>query len=165
SSNDVDEIAAFERDIALDAATELGEPEQLSLFTALSAVATGIVVHTVTAEGIAFDDEPDTAPGWSAADGEGDGGLELDLVLPDIPTDAGFARDEHRSVAEVKDELRAKNAWVAQRLVDLTGLSHREVNAEMNRRAGVTKVTLATVEQLERRLRYAESWLLRARGR
>ncbi|MGD9999097.1 MAG: DEAD/DEAH box helicase [Ilumatobacteraceae bacterium] len=168
SSTESDELAEFERDLALDPLSEVGEPEQLSLFSALSAVATGIVVHTVTADGVAFDDEPDAAPGWNGEgrDGsDGGGGAELDLVLPDIPTDAGFARDEHRSVAEVKDELRAKNAWVAQRLVDLTGLSHREVNAEMNRRAGVAKVTLATVEQLERRLRYAESWLLRARGR
>ena len=85
-------------------------------------------------------------------------------MLPDIPTDAGFARDETRSVAEVKEDLRAKNAWIAQRLVDMTGLSHGKVNAEMNRLAGVTKVTMATTEQLERRLRYAESWLRRTRG-
>jgi hypothetical protein len=164
-SSETDELAAFERDIALDSVDEMGEPEQLSLFSALSAVATGVAVHTVTADGIAFDDEPDWVEGPLAnSDGAG-AGLELDLVLPDIPTDAGFARDHHRSVAEVKDDLRAKNAWVAQRLVDLTGLSHRQVNAEMNRRAGVTKVTLATVEQLERRLRHAESWLLRVRGR
>jgi hypothetical protein len=31
----------------------------------------------------------------------------------------------------------------------------------MNRLAGVTRVATATTEQLERRLRYAESWLRR----
>ena len=151
-----------EAEAAFDSVDEFGEPEQLSLFSALSAVATGIVVHTISADGVAYDDEPDSPP---AAEHLDDSALvELDLVLPDIPTDAGFARDESRSVAEVKDDLRAKNAWVAQRLVDLTGLSHGKVNAEMNRLAGVTKVTMATTEQLERRLRYAESWLRRTRG-
>ena len=53
----------------------------------------------------------------------------------------------------------------SMRLVDLTGLSHGKVNAEMNRLAGIAKVSAATTEQLERRLRYAESWLRRTRGR
>ena len=82
-----------------------------------------------------------------------------------MPTDAGFARDDTRSVAEIKDDLRARNALVAQRLVDLTGMGHGKVNAEMNRLAGVAKVSSATTDQLERRLRYAESWLRRVRGR
>ena len=86
-------------------------------------------------------------------------------MLPEIPTDAGFVRDGSRSTAEIKDDLRTRNAAVAQRLVDLTGLSHGKVNAEMNRLAGVAKVSSATTDQLERRLRYAESWLRRARGR
>ena len=161
-----DTVFTPEGEAAFDSVDELGDPEQLSLFSALSAVATGITVHTVTADGTAaYDDEPD-APDWmTSGDDDPDAPMvELDLVLPDIPTDAGFARDDTRSVAEVKDDLRAKNAYVAQRLVDLTGLSHPKVNAEMNRLAGVTKVTMATTEQLERRLRYAESWLRRARG-
>jgi superfamily II DNA or RNA helicase len=157
-----DALATAERDpAALDELAdhlEPGGPEQLSLFSVLSAVATGMSVHTVTAEGLAFDDELDpVVPDPAAADG-------LDLVLADIPTDAGFRRDDSRSVAEVKDDLRSRNAWVAQRLVDLTGMSHPKVNAEMNRLAGVTKVASATTEQLERRLRYAESWLRRVRG-
>jgi hypothetical protein len=35
----------------------------------------------------------------------------------------------------------------------------------MNRLAGVSKVATATTDQLERRLRYAESWLRRLRAR
>jgi lipase chaperone LimK len=89
----------------------------------------------------------------------------LDLLLPDIPTDAGWSRDLGRSVAEVKQDLRARNAAVAQRLVDLTGLSHGKVNAEMNRLASVAAVGAATTDQLERRLRQAEAWLGRIRGR
>ena len=168
-----DEVASVEREAALDSSTVVDEPEQLSLFSVLSAVATGMSVHTVTAEGVAFDDEPEFAPLDPDADsddpddldGTAAGTAPLDLHLPEIPTDAGFVREGSRSTAEIKDDLRARNAFVAQRLVDLTGLSHGKVNAEMNRLAGVAKVSAATVEQLERRLRYAESWLRRARGR
>ena len=53
---------------------------------------------------------------------------------------------------------------VAKRLVDLTGWNHAKVQAEMNRLAGVTRVATATTDQLERRLRYAESWLRRLRA-
>ena len=123
-------------------------------------------MHTVTAEGVAFDDEPEFADWLRPADDDPDASVApLDLHLPEIPTDAGFVRDGQRSIAEIKEDLRARNAFVAQRLVDLTGLSHGKVNAEMNRLAGIAKVSAATTEQLERRLRYAESWLRRARGR
>jgi len=157
-----DEVADVDAAAELDRAETAEDPEQLSLFSVLSAVATGVSVHTVTAEGVAFDDEPDAIDGWDAPH---DGDAPLDLHLPDIPTDAGFVLEGQRSTAEIKEDLRARNAFVAQRLVDLTGLSHGKVNAEMNRLAGIAKVSAATTEQLERRLRYAESWLRRARGR
>jgi superfamily II DNA or RNA helicase len=153
-----DSMITMEREPEFDSVDEPGDPEQLSLFSVLSAVATGMSVHTVTAEGLAFDDELDPVTPDPDAAGA------LDLVLPEIPTDAGFRRDDTRSVAEVKEDLRSRNAYVAQRLVDLTGMAHGKVNAEMNRLAGVTKVASATTEQLERRLRYAESWLRRVRG-
>jgi ABC-type dipeptide/oligopeptide/nickel transport system ATPase subunit len=68
-----------------------------------------------------------------------------------------------RSVAEIKDELRAANADLAQRLVDLTGWGHARVHAELNRLSGVTSVPSATVDQLDRRRRQAETWLERLR--
>ncbi len=160
-----DEAVDLQRAAEPDPVSTSDDPEQLSLFSVLSAVATGVSVHTVTAEGVAFDDEPEFAP-WAEGDEiDGDAPASLDLHLPDIPTDAGFVREGQRSTAEIKEDLRARNAFVAQRLVDLTGLSHGKVNAEMNRLAGIAKVSAATTEQLERRLRYAESWLRRARGR
>ena len=60
---------------------------------------------------------------------------------------------------EHKRQLRESNASAAQELVHLTGWTHAKVNAELNRRAGVPRVTQATAEQLARRLRHAESWL------
>jgi len=163
ASADGDEFMAAEEEAAFGPASEPGEPEQLSLFSVLSAVATGMKIHTVTAEGVAFDDELAVDVSDQTVDAE----LlaALDLHLPEIPTDAGFVRESGMSIAEIKDDLRARNAFVAQRLVDITGLGHGKVNAEMNRLAGVAKVSAATTEQLDRRLRYAESWLRRARGR
>ena len=92
-------------------------------------------MEAVVLEGVAFDDEPEFAE-WAL---DGDEAIDpaerqpLDLHLPAIPTDAGFVLEGQRSTAEIKEDLRARNAFVAQRLVDLTGLSHGKVNAEMKR--------------------------------
>ena len=44
----------------------------------------------------------------------------------------------------------------------LTGMSHQQVNAELNRRVGVERVGEATLEQLETRRRQAAQWLAAA---
>lgn len=138
-----------------------GESEQLSLFSALSAVVTSVEVHGVVPDGADeighYDDEPDIPePDFDALDDA------LAVELPSIPTASGATpMSGGLSVAERKNDLRTRNAELARRLVDLTGWSHSRVNAEMNRLAGVTKVATATSDQLERRIRYAESWLRR----
>ena len=130
---------------------ELRDPErQLSLFAVISAVATG---H----------DEPHAPWDDDAADDVGsdtpdDHGVVVELADPPrlaaVPSaDPTITRVQH------KRQLRDANASVAQELVHLTGWPHARVNAELNRRAGIAKVTQATTEQLERRLRHAESWL------
>jgi len=132
--------------------------EQLSLFSVVSSTATGITFHAVTESGIElFDDEPDPPDPVFGDD------PDLALDLPDVPTEAGLVPWGSLSVAEQKDDLRTRNADVAKRLVDITGWNHARVQAEMNRLAGVSSVASATVDQLERRLRYAESWLRRLR--
>jgi superfamily II DNA or RNA helicase len=149
-------------DETLDALTHEDDRgiEQLSLFSVVSATATGITIHAVTETGIQmFDDEPEVPEPVFAAD------PQLAVDLPEIPTAAGTLSSGTLSVAERKDDLRTRNAEVAKRLVDITGWNHARVQAEMNRMAGVTKVATATTDQLERRLRYAESWLRRLRGR
>ncbi len=113
-------------------------------------------MHAITEAGVEhFDDEPDPP----MPDFDHDPALALEL--PTVPTEAGLHPWNTLSVAERKDDLRTRNADVAKRLVDMTGWTHPRVQGEMNRLAGVTKVSTATVEQLERRLRYAESWLRR----
>ncbi len=130
--------------------------EQLSLFTVVSSTATGVKFHTVTDQGVHhFDDEPDPPDPIFADD------PNLAVDLPEIPTEAGLVPWGSLSVAEKKDDLRTRNADAAKRLVDLTGWGHAKVQGEMNRLAGISKVSTATVDQLERRLRYAESWLRR----
>ncbi|MDJ0769703.1 MAG: DEAD/DEAH box helicase family protein [Ilumatobacter sp.] len=156
--------------------------EQLSLFSVVSSTATGVTFHAVTEDGVQhidashvdstlvehpggfgtdrldatrFDAEPDV-PEPSFAD---DASLTIDL--PDVPTEAGVVPWGSMSVAEQKDDLRTRNADIAKRLVDITGWNHARVQGEMNRLAGVTKVSTATIEQLDRRLRHGESWLRR----
>lgn len=135
--------------------------EQLSLFSVVSATATGISFHAVTEDGLQtfdpdhFDSEPDPHLPDFGQD------PNLSVELPDVPTEAGLVSWSSLSVAEQKDDLRTRNADLAKRLVDITGWGHARVQGELNRLAGVSKVATATVDQLERRLRYGESWLRR----
>ncbi len=155
SQRDDDELAG-ELDRLVHEADQAAE--QLSLFSVVSSTATGIRVHAITESGVEhFDDEPDPPTP------EFDDDPALSLDLPDVPTEAGLRPWGTLSVAEQKDDLRVRNQDLAKRLVDITGWTHPRVQAEMNRLAGVSKVSTATVEQLQRRLRYSESWLRRLR--
>ena len=160
----------FEVDGGLDAQVHPDDAaEQLALFSVVSATATDVTVHTVTDQGVRYeplfspddldapryDDELEIAEPPFVADSS------LSLDLPEVPTAAGLVPSGSSSVAERKDDLRTRNAHVAKRLVDFTGWNHAKGQGEMNRLAGVTRVATATTEQLERRLRYAESWLRR----
>ncbi len=150
----------FSNDGGLEAqmSAEQADWEQLSLFSVVSSTATGISVHAVTEHGVFhFDDEPDVPEPAFAED------PTLAIELPEIPTEAGMVAWSSLSVAEQKDDLRTRNADVAKRLVDITGWNHARVQGEMNRLAGVSSVAAATIDQLERRLRYSESWLRRLR--
>ena len=130
--------------------------EQLSLFSVVSSTATGITFHAVTEDGVQlFDDEPDPPMPDFPDD------PTLAIELPEIPTDAGLVAWNSLSVAEQKDDLRTRNADLAKRLVDFTGWGHARLQGELNGLAGVTKVSTATIDQLDRRLRYGESWLRR----
>jgi superfamily II DNA or RNA helicase len=139
-----------------------GEPaerdgEQLSLFTVLSATAADAPdAFDVLAETEEPEDEP-------APDAELDRQLVLDLTaLPPTGTRTlGPAGERRRR----RLALRDRNAELARDLAALTGRSHAQVNAELNRLSGVARVAVATVEQLERRARVAGEWLDRERKR
>jgi superfamily II DNA or RNA helicase len=119
--------------------------EQMSLFAALSAVATGSV-------------EPDDEFAYLADDDADEPGFELTLAPP--PPLAGAAvAVEGATRREEKRWLRDANTALARDLAKRTKLSHAKVNAELNKRVGVDKVSAATVPQLQKRLRAAERWL------
>jgi len=139
---------------ALDAARE---EEQLSLFAALSSVATDQEVHAVW-DGDDVDD--DLSP---LLDDDPD--LVLDLAPP--PPLAGDRRSlaelgidlggtAGRTRREEKKRLREQNAELVSVLVRRTGRTPAQVNAELNRLAGIGRITEATVGQLQKRLEVAE---------
>lgn len=123
--------------------------EQLSLFSVISAVAT----HAVDLDGEGEDDP---------LHADDDPSLVLDLGAPPPLgrlAGGGPAVPEGMARTELRDELRAANAEIARRLARRTGWSHAKVNAELNRLAGLARVTEATTSQLASRLRHGETWL------
>ena len=137
-----EEIAAAEG-VAVDRTPK----EQMSLFAAISAVATG------TAEfGPGADDDLRLAE-------DTDDGVLVHLPAPPVPGSSGDAEGLPRH--QHKEALRTSNADRARLIAQLAGLDHRNVNGELNRLAGVRRISEATVGQLESRLRHADRWLQR----
>jgi len=89
----------------------------------------------------------------------GRGGVEM---IVNEASQAALATLKTRK--QEKKELRDANANRVRELVQMTGLGHAQVNGQLNRDAGVDKITEATVVQLERRLRVADSWIRRLVG-
>ncbi len=121
--------------------------DQLSLFAALSAVATGEAAAVAPWNEALPDD-------W--ADGA-DGSIDFELGPPPplaaLPMDGtGLTR------REVKDRLRAANAEAAKDIARVSGLTFAAVNLELNRLAGIRRVTEATESQLQARLQAARRW-------
>jgi hypothetical protein len=125
-----------------------GGEEQMSLFAAISAVAT---------DATGWDD-----PGRDEVEEAEDDSLDgFELTLAPLPPLAGGGEPAAPGVTrrEEKRRLRDENAAVARELVRRARSSHAQVNAELNRLSGVGKVSEATIEQLERRLAAADRWL------
>src|SRR5699024_11649581 len=61
-----------------------------------------------------------------------------------------------RTRREEKKRLRERNAEIVSLLVRRTGRSPAQINAELNRLAGIGRITEATVAQLRARLDAAE---------
>jgi superfamily II DNA or RNA helicase len=130
--------------------------EQMSLFSVISAVATDPQVPEE--DDWTWEAEPEAAL------------VELDLGAPPPlagggPGPAGLEGAGTLSRRELKDRLRKANANLVADLVRQTGWSHAAVNAELNRLSGIKRITEATAADLERRLRHAERWSARTRGR
>lgn len=79
---------------------------------------------------------------------------------PTAPAEAA-GTEPALSPREQRARLRERNAALVRELAHRTRLSHLEVNRELNRRAGIRRITEATLVQLERRVTAAEQWLRR----
>jgi superfamily II DNA or RNA helicase len=137
----------------VDEAPRPDREDQLSLFAAISAVPVG-----------AQADGDGASPGDDAPDVMDDG-LVLELApAPLLVAPAEPASDEERALPtrERRRRLRDANASLARHISRITGLSHSQVNAELNRRVGVERVGEATLEQLARRREHAARWLAAA---
>lgn len=133
-----------------------GEEEQLSLFAALSSVATDAETHAVW-DGDDVDDDLEMTL-------EDDPALLLDLTPPplrgggrslaDMGISIGGANSKTRR--EEKKRLREQNAEMVTLIVRRSGRTPAQVNGELNRLAGIGRITEATVSQLRQRLDAAE---------
>ncbi len=146
---------AAERD---DVLLEARPDEQLSMFAALSAVPVGSL-STLTSGGTISE----ARDGLVDASGGDD---HLVLELPPLPRRTAPAEGAdvqatapERTTRERRRRLRELNAARAADLVRFANLSHAKVNAELNRLAGIHRITEASEEQLQRRLAAAERWL------
>lgn len=74
---------------------------------------------------------------------------------------ATLAANPHRTRREHKAHLRGENADRARDIVRMSGLSHAQVNGELNRLSGLSRISEATVVDLEGRLGHADRWLSR----
>jgi superfamily II DNA or RNA helicase len=143
--------------------------EQLSMFAALSAVVTGDAEESSVFH---LDDDAldrldrDDARDAATVDGA------LDLALPLLPGARPPAAgpgdpggDGHHAAPnplQHRLELRAHNHRLAQELARRTGLTHAQVNGQLNRLVGLRRIDEATVDQLGRRAKQAEQWLAKA---
>ena len=56
-------------------------------------------------------------------------------------------------------ELREQNSAVVRELVHLTDKRHADINAELNKKAGIKRISEASIRQLEKRFVVAQEWL------
>ena len=128
---------------------------QLSLFEAISAVAVHDEAGPAAAEGTLFAPPPEEA--------EEDSDLLLELAPPPplhgLGSLAGADDGTPVRPREHRRALREANAALARQIARITGLSHSQVNHELNRRVGVERVGEMTLEQLEHRREHANRWL------
>lgn len=140
---------------------ETGLDEQLSLFTAISAV-------PLDEQGQRFDDARVYEETGDDGDGIPDfhpGGGDAPQSAPPTPVPLPDREAEPAAAATSalarRRKLREQNSDAVYDLVHLTGKGHAVMNAELNRRIGLRRIGEATIRQLEQRLALAKSMLKR----
>jgi superfamily II DNA or RNA helicase len=163
---------------------ELGDEEQLSLFSAISAVPLDEHGRPLADGGniTAFDREPDdVAEGEEIPDLVGTPGAEpppapapvfvlnppgvrphLPLPDPEANRDAPAAK---KSALARRRQLREQNGELVRELAHSMKKTYAEVNGDLNRKIGIKRINEASVRQLEQRLELARTWIKRPPGR
>ena len=175
-----EEREAFANEAALDAADAGEEERQLSLFSVISAVPTDARGRPLR-PGPLLEDLPELPEPEPTARAEDPAVVAMELPSLDVsfqpaPVPAGPSVDASYAIEPLagaapeapptlrRSELRELNQQRAHDLARRAGLTHAEVNAELNRRTGVRRVSEATATQLQRRAEIAAAWLARLRG-
>ena len=142
----------------LDEVPTARDDEQLSLFTAVSATPSGeALVHKVDETlglfGSLDDDEP--------AD------EEFELQLADAPHLESPREGDPPGASPVQRRraLRDANAVLVRAIAGATGMTHAQVNGELNRMSGVSRVAEADADALEKRRAAGARWLARVGAR
>ncbi|NNE95365.1 MAG: DEAD/DEAH box helicase [Acidimicrobiales bacterium] len=131
--------------------------EQMSLFAVHSATLTDATHEGDVEEALQSELVEDCLPGDDQPLHDAPG-LVLDLqALPPVDPSTR-ARPTVPGGRKERERLRRINAVWVRDLVLATGLSHAQVNAELNRLSGVKRVSTATAVELERRAAAAKSW-------
>jgi superfamily II DNA or RNA helicase len=132
--------------------------DQLSLFAAISAVPEG---------GVSLDDlrrHEDEIPDLADGPPPPPAAEPFFLTHPEgravpLPDPEPLPPAQPTSPLARRRFLREENAALARELAQLRGKTHAQVNAELNRKAGIKRVSEASVRQLEKRLEVAKLWL------
>jgi superfamily II DNA or RNA helicase len=148
--------------------TERNQPEadQMSLFSAISAIPLDEEGKPLDASPLeeADDSTEDEIPGLVDEDAEISDSSPFVLTAPDLSAPVPTPEPEPTTAPSPrtrKRKLREQNSACVRSLVHRTKTGHAQVNAELNRRVGIKRITEATVAQLERRLEVAQKWLER----
>jgi len=80
------------------------------------------------------------------------------ISTPGVP---GPDKSKPQSPLQRRRALREENSRIVRDIVFHTQRGHADVNAELNRKVGIRRISEASIKQLERRLRFARSWLAR----
>lgn len=176
-----EEMDPFER-AGDEQARDAEAADQLSLFSVISAIpldeagrpldASAVVEPDTDGEPVAIPGDPGEIPGLvgdedpASPTSERSAGATFTLSAPEldapVPTPEPDAAPEHApSPRSRKRRLREQNSAIVRSLVHRTGRGHAQINALLNQKVGIRRITEATASQLERRLDVAERWLRR----
>ena len=88
---------------------------------------------------------------------------EFELQLAEAPHLEVAVAPDHAGMSPVQRRrvLRDANAVLVRAIAGATGMSHAQVNGELNRMSGVKRVAEADADALERRRAQGAKWLAR----